>query len=174
MSLSENLRRLRKAGRLNQAQLAKKIGISINTIGRMERGEWSGPLDRILNLADFFGVKPWELDENLERFQPAEISVPDLSDFTASGTFQLIQDEPKKKTIARFSNHLDRLISVHRNHIKLDAGSAHGQRNEVNDISLKRTKIFERLCEIEDADLLNEIVEFIDFKLSKAVKHGAD
>lgn len=56
MEIRENIRRLRKARRLSQTELAEEIGVSTAAISAYETGRIVPPLDIIQKLAEFFSV----------------------------------------------------------------------------------------------------------------------
>ena len=56
MTISKNLRALRAANRLSQAELAKKINVSRNIIGRWESGESIPTIENIIKLTTLFEV----------------------------------------------------------------------------------------------------------------------
>ncbi|MHC4663983.1 MAG: helix-turn-helix domain-containing protein, partial [Planctomycetota bacterium] len=58
MSFARRVRFLRKDNRLTQAQLAKKIGVTVDIIRKLENGALD-PTKRIIrNCAEVFGLKP--------------------------------------------------------------------------------------------------------------------
>lgn len=67
MSIGENIRKLRKAHKLTQVQLAEKIGTRQKVIADYETAKSKPPRDRLLTLAKFFGVVAEELigDNNI-------------------------------------------------------------------------------------------------------------
>lgn len=56
MTISENIRRLRKSKELTQAQLASKIGVNRSVIGAYEEGRAEPRLETLVNLAHYFDV----------------------------------------------------------------------------------------------------------------------
>ena len=71
--LSSNIRQYRLRGKLSQAALAEKAGISINFLSDIETGKkWPSP-QTMIKLAKVFGVEVYEL------FKPEGI-LPDISD----------------------------------------------------------------------------------------------
>ena len=58
MSLSLNIRMLRKKAGLTQIELAEKIGVSIATLRRWEAGETAPTGTRIIELAERLGTSP--------------------------------------------------------------------------------------------------------------------
>lgn len=60
VTLKNNLRECRQAVHMNQKELATRIGIARETIGKLERGENQNPCYRLVyEVASFFG-KPVE------------------------------------------------------------------------------------------------------------------
>ena len=58
MSLSANIRMLRKKAGLTQIELADKMGVSIATLRRWEAGETTPTGTKIMELADRLGTSP--------------------------------------------------------------------------------------------------------------------
>lgn len=56
MGLSERLVTLRKEKKIAQGELAKKVGIHPNILGRYERGETTPKIEMAAQLADALGV----------------------------------------------------------------------------------------------------------------------
>ena len=71
MSISANLRILRKKARLTQIELAEKLGISIATLRRWEAGETTPNGTRIIELANIFRVSPEDIVTDGERRESA-------------------------------------------------------------------------------------------------------
>jgi XRE family transcriptional regulator, regulator of sulfur utilization len=61
--IGDNVRRLRTLNALTQEQLAKKAGVAIATVARIERNEVEPHLTNVKKLADALGVQPRELIE---------------------------------------------------------------------------------------------------------------
>jgi transcriptional regulator with XRE-family HTH domain len=59
----KKLRSVRQARGLSQEKLAEITGVSLNLVGRVERGEHNLTLDRIVDFAHALKVKPVELFE---------------------------------------------------------------------------------------------------------------
>ena len=79
MSISANLRHLRKRARLTQIELAEKIGVSIATLRRWEAGETTPNGTRIIELANMLGAAPDEIVADGKEHQitsPAKILLP--------------------------------------------------------------------------------------------------
>lgn len=67
MSLSSNIKRLRKNADLTQAELAKKVGVTRATVTQWETG-WSQPrMGALEKLADAFGITMAELVSDTSR-----------------------------------------------------------------------------------------------------------
>jgi DNA-binding XRE family transcriptional regulator len=60
-ALGERLRRLRKAARLTQEELASAAGVECLTVGRIESGDDSPRYETIVTVADALGVDPTDL-----------------------------------------------------------------------------------------------------------------
>lgn len=68
MSIASNIRSIRKSKAITQEQLAKKSGISVNTISCIERGEYASVSARSLRaIAEALEVAPDVLYEELEK-----------------------------------------------------------------------------------------------------------
>ncbi|MBQ6972846.1 MAG: helix-turn-helix domain-containing protein [Synergistaceae bacterium] len=61
MSISANIRQLRKKAGLTQIELAEKLEVSIATLRRWEAGETAPNGTRIVEMADILGVAPDEI-----------------------------------------------------------------------------------------------------------------
>ena len=61
MSISSNIRQLRKKAGLTQMELAEKLEVSIATLRRWEAGETAPNGTRIIELANVLGVAPDEI-----------------------------------------------------------------------------------------------------------------
>ena len=61
MTVSSNIRQLRKKSGLTQIELAEKLGVSIATLRRWEAGETSPNATRIIELANLLEVLPDEI-----------------------------------------------------------------------------------------------------------------
>jgi len=56
--IGDNVKRLRTREALTQAQLARRAGIALATLARIERNEVEPHLTNVKKLADAFGVHP--------------------------------------------------------------------------------------------------------------------
>ena len=59
----DRLRRLRQEAFMSRAELASKVSLHPDHIGRLERGDWAGGsrIDNIRKLAEALGIEPREL-----------------------------------------------------------------------------------------------------------------
>ncbi|WP_274308746.1 helix-turn-helix domain-containing protein [Solibacillus daqui] len=55
------IRAFRKLKRIQQTELAKRIGISVTILGRIERGEKSPSREQLQSIADVFNIDIQEL-----------------------------------------------------------------------------------------------------------------
>lgn len=73
MNISENIKRLRNEHDWTLEELAEKVGTSKQNISRYETGQTAKvPYDKILKLADVFGVSPGVLmgwEDNRKSYQ---------------------------------------------------------------------------------------------------------
>lgn len=72
MNLSEKILRLRTARRMSQGDLAEQLGVSRQSVSKWETGQSIPDLDKIIKLADLFGVTT----DYLVREQENETSGP--------------------------------------------------------------------------------------------------
>ena len=75
MTLAEKLLALRTEKGLSQEDLAEQMGVSRQSVSKWETGQSVPDLDRIIKLADLFGVTVDELVREGERPQPPEPKV---------------------------------------------------------------------------------------------------
>ncbi len=61
MQIGNKLKRLRELKNLNQEEVAKKLNITKQAYSKIERNETKLDLDRIVDLAEIFDIKPEEL-----------------------------------------------------------------------------------------------------------------
>lgn len=60
-TFGKNLKYYRYAKCLTQAKLAEQVGVSVNYLGRLERGKHSADFDVIEKIAKVLNIKPFEL-----------------------------------------------------------------------------------------------------------------
>lgn len=75
MTLAEKLLALRTEKELSQEDLAEQLGVSRQSVSKWETGQSVPDLDKIIKLADLFGVTVDELVREGERPQPPEPKV---------------------------------------------------------------------------------------------------
>lgn len=118
MSLSSNIRLLRKKAKLTQIELAEKIGVSIATLRRWEAGETAPNGTRIVEISNVLGVAPDEIvagSEGRETMSPAKTLLPASAKtngmlvFEGEGT--RIELPPTERGYELFSKLVDNLIS---------------------------------------------------------------
>lgn len=118
MSISANLRLLRKKAKFTQIELADKAGVSIATLRRWEAGETTPNGTRIIELANILGVSPDEIvagSEDKEAATPGKLLVPagqrvdGMLVFEGEGT--RIELPPTEKGYELFTKLVDNLIS---------------------------------------------------------------
>ena len=59
--LAKNVKYHRYKKKFTQEQLAEKMNVSTNYIGRLERGQHSPSFDKIEKIANALGIEPFEL-----------------------------------------------------------------------------------------------------------------
>ncbi len=67
--LGREIREIRKGQKMTQSELAKKAGISIVTVSRLERGERDPHLGTLMRVAKGLGVPPLELLRLADYFE---------------------------------------------------------------------------------------------------------
>lgn len=72
MKLSEKILSLRTARGLSQGDLAEKLEVSRQSVSKWETGQSTPDLDKIIKLADLFGVSVDELVREGERPEPVK------------------------------------------------------------------------------------------------------
>lgn len=80
--VGQRMRALRKAAGLTQAQLAERVqpALEPETVGRMERGERTPPLDRLAAIAEALGT---DLDGFLAGMLPPGVEPPGTAELRA-------------------------------------------------------------------------------------------
>lgn len=78
MSLSEKILSLRTQLGLSQEDLAEKLGVSRQSVSKWETGQSVPDLDKLIKLADLFGISVDELVREEERPQPPEPPQPQV------------------------------------------------------------------------------------------------
>ncbi len=79
MTISSNIRMLRKKSGYTQIELAEKLGVSIATLRRWEAGETAPNATRIVELAGILNVPPDEIvadKENKNTTAPIKFTLP--------------------------------------------------------------------------------------------------
>ena len=118
MSLSANIRMLRKKSKLTQIELAEKLGVSIATLRRWEAGETAPNGTRIIELANILNAAPDEIvagGEGHEITTPARVLLPasersnGMLVFEGEGT--RIELPPTERGYELFSKLVENLIS---------------------------------------------------------------
>ncbi|NLL38605.1 MAG: helix-turn-helix transcriptional regulator [Clostridiales bacterium] len=96
LSLGKNLKRIRKAKKITQRQLADGSGLSFSFISKLESGEQNNPtLDTIVKIADCLGVQSYELmgwDALSPIFAEIEADWETLKDRPVEFVYRVIQD----------------------------------------------------------------------------------
>ena len=119
MTISANIRQLRKKAGLTQIELAEKLGVSIATLRRWEAGETAPNGTRIFELAELLEVSPDEIvasTENSARVQAMSTGNSKLMDksngmlvFEGDGT--RIELPPTDKGYELFSRLVENLLN---------------------------------------------------------------
>ena len=78
MTLAEKILSLRTEKGMSQDSLAEKLEVSRQSVSKWETGQSTPDLDKIIKLADLFGVSVDELVREGERPQPPEPSQPQV------------------------------------------------------------------------------------------------
>ena len=78
MPLSEKILSLRTRMGLSQEDLAEKLGVSRQSVSKWETGQSVPDLDKLIKLADLFGISVDELVREGERPQPPEPPQPQV------------------------------------------------------------------------------------------------
>lgn len=76
MSLSEKILHLRTQKGLSQLELAEQLGVSRQSVSKWETGQSVPDLDKLIKLADLFGITVDELVREGERPQPPQPEPP--------------------------------------------------------------------------------------------------
>ena len=118
MTISANIRQLRKKAGLTQIELAEKLGVSIATLRRWEAGETAPNGTRIIELSNILNVAPDEIvagAEDKEITSPAKVFLPaseksnGMLVFEGEGT--RIELPPTEKGYELFTKLVENLIN---------------------------------------------------------------
>ena len=126
MSISSNIRQLRKKAGLTQIDLADKLEVSIATLRRWEAGETAPNGTRIIELANILGVSPDEVVAGADGTGQARLIMPasersnGMLVFEGEGT--RIELPPTDKGYELFGRLLEKLLE-RRNLIKPEGSS---------------------------------------------------
>ncbi|MBQ9403586.1 MAG: helix-turn-helix transcriptional regulator [Synergistaceae bacterium] len=117
MTVSANIRQLRKKAGLTQIELAEKIGVSIATLRRWEAGETSPTGTKITEIADLLGVLP---DEIVREDNKTVISRSDIKHSNSANSVCMLVYEgegtrielpPTEKGYELFNRLIDTMIN---------------------------------------------------------------
>lgn len=114
MSISSNIRQLRKKAGLTQIALADKLEVSIATLRRWEAGETAPNGTRIVELANILGVSPDEVVSSADGTGHARLLMPTsersngMLVFEGEGT--RIELPPTEKGYELFAKLLENLL----------------------------------------------------------------
>ena len=97
MTLSEKILSLRTARGLSQGDLAEKLGVSRQSVSKWETGQSTPDLDKIIKLADLFGVTVDELVREEEAPKP-ESEVPSQDRKQREFALAWLEDRENQKT----------------------------------------------------------------------------
>ena len=117
MTVSANLRQLRKKAGLTQIELAEKVGVSIATLRRWEAGETSPTGTKITEIADLLGVLPDEIvrEDNSPVISRSDIkhsnSANSVCMLVYEGEGTRIELPPTEKGYELFNRLIDTMIS---------------------------------------------------------------
>lgn len=114
MTISANIRQLRKKAGLTQIELAEKLEVSIATLRRWEAGETAPNGTRIMELANILNVEPDEIvaggmGSQARIFLPASERSNGMLVFEGEGT--RIELPPTDKGYELFSKLVENLIN---------------------------------------------------------------
>lgn len=76
MTLAEKILHLRNQQGLSQLELAERLGVSRQSVSKWETGQSVPDLDKLIKLADLFGITVDELVREGERPQPPQPETP--------------------------------------------------------------------------------------------------
>ena len=117
MTVSANIRQLRKKAGLTPIELAEKIGVSIATLRRWEAGETSPTGTKITEIADLLGVLPDEIvkDDNKTVISRSDIkhsnSANSVCMLVYEGEGTRIELPPTEKGYELFNRLIDTMIN---------------------------------------------------------------
>ena len=104
MNLAENLQKLRKQAGLSQEELAEECQVSRQAVAKWESEESVPALEKLISLADFFGVT---LDELVGYDDDFQLAAKFLKRYIA-GNFKLGEEDESLSVAVRFFDFLEK------------------------------------------------------------------
>ena len=107
MKFGENLKMLRAQHKMSQKALAEKINVKQNMISQYENGTYYPSFEKIVEIADLFGVSidaltfglEKELDEEIGRYEKMLNSLDNQISYVKEGSVEYDLDNEAKKRI---------------------------------------------------------------------------
>lgn len=109
------LAELRQDKRLTQKELAKELHVSVGTISNYEKSAYFPDIEKLINLADFFGVTTdYLLGRSVYDFSPDVLSEVIVEDKTAGDIVKVLRQLPleSKKAIAHILSMMEFHMTV--------------------------------------------------------------
>lgn len=113
--LGETLSELRLDKKLTQKELAESLHVSVGTISNYEKSAHFPDIEKLINLADFFGVTTdYLLGRSEYSFSPDVLSEVIIEDKTAGDIIQVLRQLPSdcQKAIALILSTMECYMTV--------------------------------------------------------------
>ena len=173
MSLKENLKMLRKAKGLKQAELSKIIDKQPLTISRYENGQISPPLPILEKLSELYGISTRNMMLDVQYENKKKYSLEEIK--------ELLQEKPTKKSHQINNNMAIRMsLSIFKAAMEdfKEMGYTEKDFSESENISIKFFKKFYdfyinndfNLSEKEAAEILKDLENYFTFLIDKNIK----
>lgn len=100
MGYNLRIAEVRKAAKITQEELAKKLGINRATLSKYENGTIDLSLSQLQKIADALGCSKWDL---VERITPEEMYRRDIERYSNMPSIEFPQDSFRQHAVNRVS-----------------------------------------------------------------------
>lgn len=167
MKLGIKIKVLRTNSGLKREELASKIGISRETIGRIERNDWKGHLDIIYKLAEYFNIdfeilKDDNKDLQFMIIEKLDAQSIEISENKKSNSPYIISKEKREEgklditnTSHKFKRLSDTIFLMENREIF-----------ELPETMIKKYLVIKDLIKIENESIIDDILKYIKYVIS--------